>query len=146
MLLRGLFAGGIILHTLNTKRWRVNYGQDRQRKPKVNVAVPFRSKDTPSLQSEFSNSDVVIILTCFSHYRGGLTDEALIQVLKHLSYSEQAQSEYEYWTPSVPKLPHAFRSWHSINIDDRARCAQLFPYLHVRDDSRRSPTRRQQTV
>jgi hypothetical protein len=54
LLVRGLIAGGVLRFALSSKRWRVNYGIDTNRKPKCRLAVPFRSKDCPSPQSEFS--------------------------------------------------------------------------------------------
>lgn len=40
-LLRGLIAGGLLNFALCNKRWRVNYGGTRGRKPPANLAVPY---------------------------------------------------------------------------------------------------------
>ena len=63
----------------STKRWRVNYGLDTTRTPSTALAVPYRSKDSPSPRSEFSHSDVVLILTLLSQYYGGLSGRANVR-------------------------------------------------------------------
>jgi hypothetical protein len=50
LLLRGLFAHGILALAFGQKRWRVDYGLDLQRSL---MAVPFIAKDVPSLRSEY---------------------------------------------------------------------------------------------
>jgi hypothetical protein len=48
------------------KCWRVNYGLDATCMPSTDLAVLYRLKDSPSPCSEFSYSDVVLILTLLS--------------------------------------------------------------------------------
>lgn len=50
LLLRGLFAHGLLQFALSQKRWRVDYGLDLSRSL---MAVPYRAKDSPSLRSEY---------------------------------------------------------------------------------------------
>jgi len=48
LLLRGLFAGGVLAFAFGQKRWKVNYGLDVTRQPGTKVAVPYRAKDNVS--------------------------------------------------------------------------------------------------
>lgn len=129
LLLRGLFAGGILAFALGQKRWRVNYGlavRDRATK----LAVPYRAKDCPSPRSEFSHPDVVLTLTMLCYYYEGSTDEELFVSLAHLMDSDQADAEYQAWVGDMKELPSAFRQLQGINLKDRLECiANLFPYL-----------------
>lgn len=61
LLLRGLFAAGVLEFAFAKKRWRVNYGLDLDRSM---LAVPYHAKDNPSARSEFSHPDTAIALTC----------------------------------------------------------------------------------
>ncbi|KAK0446444.1 uncharacterized protein EV420DRAFT_1715953 [Desarmillaria tabescens] len=65
LILRGLFAHGILNYVLSSRRWRVDYGLDLSRSL---LAVPYRAKDVPSLLAESGHPDVAISLTCLSYY------------------------------------------------------------------------------
>ncbi|KAM0336155.1 hypothetical protein ACHAPQ_004430 [Fusarium lateritium] len=121
LLLRGLFAGGIIAFALGQKRWRVNYGIDPHRETGTKLAVPFRAKDSPTPRSEFSHPDVVICLTCLSYYYGGLDEESLFFALSLLIKSDNAKVEYHEWTRTAPNLPQPFRTLEGVNMRDRAQ-------------------------
>jgi hypothetical protein len=130
LLLRGLIAGGILVLSLQQRRWRVNYGLDYNRNPPTRLAVPYRAKDSPAARSEFSHPDVVIILTCLSYYYGGLKDDELFTAFEHLFMSDQGDSEYGAWIQSAPKIPRAFHQLSRVNIKDRDQCVEeIFPYL-----------------
>ena len=130
LLARGLIAGGVLGFALGSKRWRVNYGIDTKRQPKTELVVPFRVKDNPTLRSEFSHPDVVIILTMLSYYYGGLTDDALFLALSHLLKSDQSKMEYSEWVRTSPELPDAFHDLVGVNIKDHVHCVeQLFPNI-----------------
>ncbi|KAJ9607822.1 hypothetical protein H2200_007901 [Cladophialophora chaetospira] len=130
LLLRGLFAGGILSFIFRQKRWRVQYGLDSSRRPPTQLAVPYRAKDSPTLRSEFSHPDVVIALTCLCHYYGGLDDEHLFRTFNHLLRSNQADLEYQEWVKHAPGLPTAFRQLSGVNLKDRLQCSeQVFPPL-----------------
>lgn len=130
LLLRGLLACGIFTFALSRKRWRVNYGLDGIRTPSTALAVPFRAKDQPTLRSEFSHPDVVLVLTFLSYYYEGLDDEKLYMSFQHLLKSDQASPEYEEWVRSSLNLPTAFKSLRGVNIKDSDQCQkQLFPHL-----------------
>ncbi|KAF4469857.1 hypothetical protein FALBO_3237 [Fusarium albosuccineum] len=130
LLLRGLFAGGILAFALGQKRWRVNYGTDSNRETQTKLAVPFRAKDNPTPRSEFSHPDVVITLTCLSYYYGGLSDEALFDALTLLTRSDNAKLEYQEWVATAPTLPCSFRHLEGVNLRDRIQCiSDIFPHL-----------------
>ncbi|KAK5691400.1 hypothetical protein LTR97_011393 [Elasticomyces elasticus] len=97
LLLRGLFAAGVLSFVFGQKRWRVNYGLDSSRHPSTKLAVPYRAKDMPSPRSEFSHPDVIISLTTLSYYYGGLQHDDLATAFDHLSRSDQADSAYQTW-------------------------------------------------
>ena len=130
LLARGLLAGGILAFCLGHKRWRVNYGPDTSRNPPTRLSVPYRAKDNPSLRSEFSHPDVVILLTCLNSYYAGLNDDDLFLAFNHLVKSDQADAEYQAWVNDAFKLPRAYHQLVGVNLDDRSHCiGQIFPAL-----------------
>ncbi|KAK1819432.1 hypothetical protein LTR12_006133 [Friedmanniomyces endolithicus] len=88
LLLRGLFAAGVLAFAFGQKRWRVNYSLDSSRKPNTKLAVLYRAKDMPSLRSEFSHPDVIITLTTLSYYYSGLEEDDLATAFDHLARSD----------------------------------------------------------
>ncbi|PHH83232.1 hypothetical protein CDD82_2843 [Ophiocordyceps australis] len=130
LLLRGLFAGGILAFALGQKRWRVNYGIDENRDKKIKLAVPFRAKDSPTPRSEFSHPDVVIILTCLSYYYSGLGNSHLFVIFEQLLRSEDSTIEYGIWVKYCKKLPEPYKQLKGINLCDRIQCeSEIFPHL-----------------
>ncbi|KAF9769930.1 hypothetical protein IL306_012577 [Fusarium sp. DS 682] len=130
LVLRGLFAGGILFFALGSKRWRVNYGVDHSREKMTKLAVPFRAKDNPTPRSEFSHPDVVIALTCLSYYYSGLDDEALFSACDLLVKSDNSTLEYQDWVKTAPLLPSTFRTLEGVNLRDRVQCTtEIFPYI-----------------
>ncbi|KPA36751.1 hypothetical protein FLAG1_10461 [Fusarium langsethiae] len=130
LLLRGLFAGGILAFSFGQKRWRVNYGIDPHREKKTKLAVPYRAKDNPTPRSEFSHPDVVITLTCLSYYYSGLGHEALFSAFRLLVKSDTAKVEYQDWVKTAPALPDSFRNLEGVNLQDRDQCiTKIFPCI-----------------
>jgi hypothetical protein len=131
LLVRGLLAGGVLRFVFTQKRWRVNFGLDVTRSPSTSLAVPYRSKDSPSPRSEFSHPDVVILLTQLSFYYGGLTDEELFDTLTHVQKSDQAAIHYgEFVTTASPNLPTAFKQHSGVPLKNRHQCiTEIFPAL-----------------
>ena len=131
LLVRGIFAGGLLRFALSSKRFRVNYGLDPNRTPPTSLAVPYKFKDGPSMQSEFSHPDVLVILTCLSYYYRGLEDDQLFDTFTHLYKSDQAAAEYACWIHTAkPNMPPALRSLTAVNTKDRLICVQeVFPHL-----------------
>lgn len=122
MLLRGLFANGVLAFAFGQKRWRVNFGLDETRRPPTGLAVPYRAKDSPAPRSEFSQPDVVIILTCLCYYYGGLSDESLFLAFQHLVESDQSDNEYQSWVSESEAVPNAFRHLSGVNLKDTNQC------------------------
>ncbi|KAJ4127295.1 hypothetical protein NW765_017247 [Fusarium oxysporum] len=130
LLLRGLFASGILSFVFAQKRWRVNYGLDPNREKTTKLAVPFRAKDNPTPRSEFSHPDVVIVLTCLTYYYGGLDDEALFTAFGLLIRSDNADLEYQMWVKAIPTIPDAFKHIQGVNLKDHAQCvSEVFPCI-----------------
>lgn len=130
LLLRGLLAGGVLAFCLGQKRWRVNYGPDLSRDPPTRLCVPYRAKDNPSLRSEFSHPDVVILLTSLNYYYAGLDDDDLFLAFNHLAKSDQADTEYQAWVNDASMLPHSYRQLVGVNLEDRHHCTDcIFPAL-----------------
>ncbi|PNP61699.1 hypothetical protein FNYG_13588 [Fusarium nygamai] len=117
LLLRGLFASGILSFVFAQKRWRVNYGLDPNKEKTTKLAVPFRAKDNPTPRSEFSHPDVVIVLTCLTYYYGGLDDEALFTAFDLLIRSDNADLEYQEWVKAIP-IPDAFKHIQGVNLKE----------------------------
>lgn len=131
LLLRGLFAGGVLKFALSQKRWRVNYGL-AERKPPTLAAVPYRAKDSPAPRAEFSHPDIVIILTCLSYYYGGLSSAQLFTAFEHLQRSDQADDEFANWVRESTRLPPTFRQLSGINLKDRGQFIKyVFPALKL---------------
>lgn len=63
LLLRGLLAHGILVYTLSSRRWRVDYGLDPKRSL---LAVPFRAKVT---NDSFSCCYLMLIFHSFRMFR-----------------------------------------------------------------------------
>jgi hypothetical protein len=130
MLLRGLIAGGVLRFVLRFKRWRVNYGLDCNRLPRTKLAVPYRSKDSPSPRSEFSHPEVIVALTSLTYYYGGLSDDELFDTFAHLAKSDQKDAEYNDWVRDLKAMPEAFRLLSGVSIIDRQQCKnEVFPLL-----------------
>ncbi|KAK7031583.1 hypothetical protein R3P38DRAFT_3507220, partial [Favolaschia claudopus] len=127
LLLRGLFAHGILNLSLHQKRWRVDYGLDPSR---TMLAVPYRAKDSPALRAEFGHPDMIIVLTCLSYYYGGLTDEQLDTSFRLLLGSDNPETQYEYWIHCIIDLPPSLANLRGLNLDDfEQKTHNIFPYL-----------------
>lgn len=141
LLLRGLFAKGILEFSFGQKRWRVNYGLDKTRRPPTKLAVPYRAKDSPAPRAEFSQPDVVITLTCTSYYYGGLSDDDLFQTFEHLVGSDQPNDEYQAWVKDSDALPSAFRQLMGVNLKDLVQCRkEVFPPCEFHSSPLPSPS------
>ncbi|KAJ7272729.1 hypothetical protein B0H12DRAFT_592863 [Mycena haematopus] len=124
LLLRGLFAHGILNLSLREKRWRVDYGLDDRR---TMLAVPYRAKDSPAPRAEFGHPDMIIVLTCLSYYYSGLTDSPLNTSFKLLLNSDNPDTQYEFWVKGIQDLPANLRG---LNLDDfEQKTGHVFPRL-----------------
>jgi hypothetical protein len=127
LLLRGLFACGVLRFALEQKRWRVNYGLVPSR---TMLSVPYRAKDNPAARAEFSHPDATVVLTCLSYYYAGLSGQQIHASFEALLQSDHAQAEYELWVVDAPRLPDPFKYITGINLSNKGQCArEVFPPL-----------------
>ncbi|KZP04851.1 hypothetical protein FIBSPDRAFT_843536 [Athelia psychrophila] len=125
LLLRGLFAHGILAYALKERRWRVDYGLDLSRSL---LAVPYRAKDVPAVRAEFGHPDVAITLTCLSYLYGGLRDNEMNICFELLYKLDNPTQEYEHWVENDPSIPKSFQHLNSVNMDDpEQRDTIIFP-------------------
>lgn len=69
LILSGLLSFGI-LKLILMRRWRVNYGVNRNGTRKM--AIPFKAKDVPAEMTDFGHPDVAICFTQLSYYYSGV--------------------------------------------------------------------------
>ncbi|CAE6379485.1 unnamed protein product [Rhizoctonia solani] len=116
LLVRGLLASGILVFVLKHKHYRVDYGLDLSRSL---LAVPYRAKDIPSLRAEFGHPDVTVVLTCFSYYYQGLTNQQLDLCFELLFKLDNPALEYEQWVHRDDATPEDLKQLNGVNIKDR---------------------------
>jgi hypothetical protein len=128
LLLRGLLAHGILIHSMQEKRWRVDYGLDPDRSM---LAVPYRAKDSPALRAEFGHPDIILVLTCLSYYYGGLTNDQLDTTFHHLFSTDNPDLRYEDWIKgTLDKMPENLHNLRGLNLDDvELKHSYIFPLL-----------------
>lgn len=127
LFVRGLIAGGILLHALHAKRWSVTYGLHPIR---CLCAVPYRAKGVPAATAEFGHPDVTIALTCLSYYYTGLKDSQIRSCLEILQKADDPTAEYDTWTKVDEGFPRKLCHWNAVNLEDQQQCIeQLFPAL-----------------
>ncbi|KAF4884001.1 hypothetical protein CGCFRS4_v013080 [Colletotrichum fructicola] len=130
LLLRGLFAQGVLNFVFSQKRWRVDYGPNETRNPETRLAVPYRAMDSPAARSEFSHPEVIITLTSLSYYYEGLKNDDIFLSFHHLVRSDQSDMEYDVWVADSNGLPLAFHQLSGVNLEDYQLCTEvLFPCL-----------------
>ena len=123
LLLRGLFAHGILIHVLKEKRWSVNYGLHPSR---CLMAVPYRAKGVPAVSAEFAHPDVQLLLTCLTYYYTGLTYDQLSLCFKFLEKADEPSREYEDWMADCGEtLPRSLRSYDAVNLEDKSQLKDL---------------------
>ncbi|KAL8968995.1 MAG: hypothetical protein Q9197_004578 [Variospora fuerteventurae] len=126
LFLRGLMAGGILLHVLRDMRWLVNYGLHPTR---CLCAVPYRAKGVPAATAEFGHPDVLIALTCLSYYYSGLSNPHIRTCLGILQKADDPTAEYDTWSRSED-FPEPLRHFNAVNLEDQQQCENfLYPAL-----------------
>ncbi|TDL14074.1 hypothetical protein BD410DRAFT_867020, partial [Rickenella mellea] len=115
LLLRGLFAQGILIYVLKDRRWRVDYGLDPSRSL---LAVPYRAKDVPAVKAEFGHPDVSIALTCLSYYYLGLKKHQIDSCFQLLYKLDNPVMEYEKWVRASDSIPENLRQLNGVNTED----------------------------
>ncbi|TGO33323.1 hypothetical protein BHYA_0252g00040 [Botrytis hyacinthi] len=128
LLLRGLFAHGVLRFAFSHKRFRVDFGLDLKRS---SLAVPYHGKDVPAAAAEFSHPEITIVLTCLSYYYEGLSKSQAIQCFKELLRSDNSQGEYEKWTRDCSKVETKFKQLSGVNLDDLHQWFEHV-YAHLR--------------
>jgi hypothetical protein len=127
LLLRGLLTSDILLFALSERRWRVDYGpapQPRRRdcfdgpiqSPPTMLAVPYRAKDVPALNTQFGHPDITIILTCLSYYYAGLSKEQLRVSFEILLDQDHPFAEYALWIKECGSVPESLQKLSEINL------------------------------
>ncbi|CAD6445109.1 78d31050-1f6d-4ac6-9bad-745dfd628371 [Sclerotinia trifoliorum] len=128
LLLRGLFAHGILHFAFSQKRWRVNFGLDLKRS---SLAVPYDGKDVPAARSEFSHPETSIIMTCLAYYNEGLSESQAMECFRELLKSDNSQGEYERWMRNCPDVKERFKHLNGVNLSDFHQWCENV-YLHLR--------------
>ncbi|CAF1396340.1 unnamed protein product [Adineta ricciae] len=130
LILRGLLSSEVLFQAL-TKRYRVNFGVNHDRKFNRLMAVPFRAKDVAAENTEFGHPDIAIVLTQLYYYYDGLTGDQLSKCFKRLSDVEKHPGEiYHEWVlyENDDCLDPSIKTWEGINLkDDQQRTLHLFP-------------------
>ena len=127
LLLRGLFAGDVLMFIFHRHIWRVSYGLAPARSL---LAVPYRAKDQPAVRSEFSHPDVTLCLTCLCYYYNGLTEGELQHCFQTLGHCDNAEDEYRRWITDVPRESRISRQIEGINLEDRRQWMEdIYPTL-----------------
>lgn len=129
LLLRGLLAGRVLAFAFDQKRWTVNFGLEKLRRPATRLAVPYRDRDMPSPRSDFSHPDLLIVLTSLCYYYGGLSDEDLALCLKHVARADQGKDEYVDWAAGDAKLAAALGTLEGLNLSDKTSAREVFSTL-----------------
>ncbi|KAF7865854.1 hypothetical protein EAF04_006019 [Stromatinia cepivora] len=127
LLLRGLFAHGILYFAFSQKRWRVNFGLDLKRS---SLSVPYHGKDVPAARSEFSHPETSIIMTCLAYYYEGLSESQAMECFRELLKSDNSQGEYERWIRNCPDVKDRFKQLSGVNLSDFHQwCENVYVYL-----------------
>ena len=126
LLLRGLLTSHVLLFALTERRWRVDYGlvpqperwERRYDRASTILAVPYRAKDVPALDTQFGHPDLTIILTCLSYYFAGLTEEQLRVSFEMLIDQDDPSAEYALWVKEHDRkiIPDSLRTLRNINL------------------------------
>lgn len=127
LLLRGLFAHGVLRFAFSQKRWRVNFGLDLKRS---SLSVPYHGKDVPAARSEFSHPETTVILTCLSYYYNGLSKDQAMECFKELLKSDNSQAEYEKWTRACPDIGSKFKLLSGVNLINLRQWSENV-YVHL---------------
>lgn len=131
-LVRGCIAGDVLRVALLRKRWRVDYGCDYRRTPPTRLAVPFAAKDVPKPRAEFSNTDIVIVLTQLSHYHSGLREQDARDLIEHMFSSDDGHAIYPGWFTRESKMPSELRHLKAVNLQDKQQFHdEFFPNIRL---------------
>lgn len=130
LIIRGLLSSEVLLIALK-KRYRVNYGINRNTNFNRLMAVPYRAKDVAADRTEFGHPDIALVLTHLSYYYSGLNDDQLTRVFDRLTEEETNPAAiYDEWITyeNADDLPANIKEWKGVNLKDYQQITQyLFP-------------------
>lgn len=127
-LLRGAFQGNLRTMFME-KRWRVDYGRDVNRMPRMRTAVPFAAKDTPKPRAEYSSPDAVIQFTYMAYYQDGLREEDVKELITYLRKQSNGRDNYASWFRQKSRVPGQFRKLDMISLRNDGEFAQFYPKI-----------------
>ncbi|CAF4381519.1 unnamed protein product [Rotaria sp. Silwood2] len=102
-----------LLYHVMSYRYRVEYGLSEKRGKEI--AIPFRGKDLPSENSEFSHPDIMIGFTILSYLYRGLDS-------KQVKKRERSQKEKE-------GFPEWLKSFKTLDLENEDRIKKAHFYL-----------------
>ncbi|CAF2238525.1 unnamed protein product [Rotaria magnacalcarata] len=140
LLVKAWLAHELLYHVMSY-RHRVEYGLSEKRKKEV--AIPFRGKDLPSENSEFSHSDVMIGFTILSYlYRGLDLEQVKNGLIKLKSDPKQDRDNLlEEWIQTSrnwideriqqekDEFPEWSRSFKTLDLQDEHKIKKVYTYL-----------------
>ena len=80
------------------------------------LAVPYRAKDVPAPNTQFSHPDLTIMLTCLSYYYTGLSEEQLRISFEILLDEDDPSTEYALWIREYESAPKSLQELSEINL------------------------------
>ncbi|TQV92450.1 very large low complexity protein [Cordyceps javanica] len=125
-LVRGCVSGDLLLSAFMQKRFRVGYGNDFERVPNTRLAVPYAAKDVPKSHAEFSNVDLVILLTLLSYYYGGLREQDARELMNYISSTDDGREVYKSWFDEKSKMPNELTRLDGVNLQDDGQFNNIF--------------------
>ncbi|CAF1494243.1 unnamed protein product [Didymodactylos carnosus] len=97
------------LYHVMSYRYRVEYGLSN--KSEKEIAVPFKGKDLPSENSEFSHPDVMIGFTIISYLYRGLSLEQVKKELIKLKYEQDKDRLLKQWVQENKEWIGLHKEW-----------------------------------
>lgn len=130
-----------LLYHIMSFRYRVEYGLNQKKEKRV--AIPFRGKDLPSENSEFSHPDIMIGFTIISYlYRGLEREEVKSALIKLRSDPKQNKDtllqnwveENRNWIEKQNRkenenFPEWLRSFRTLDLEDTNKIEKVHLYL-----------------
>ena len=127
LVLRGLLAHNVLMHTLTEKRWSIDYGLHPSR---CLSAVPYRAHRLPTISAEFAQPEVHLVLTCLSYYYQGVSPDQMKRAFEALDKRPDPSYDFGLWTSSCDNLPDSLRDHRSVNLaDEDVFMEKLYPAL-----------------
>ncbi|KAN0084607.1 Protein of unknown function (DUF3638) domain containing protein [Tylopilus felleus] len=94
------------------------------------LAVPYRAKDVPALNTQFGHPDLTIILTCLSYYYSGLRNEQLRTSFEILFDQDELSEEYVHWMKEYRSVPDSLHKLSEINLASLEQWDKvIFPFF-----------------